>query len=86
MTFAPINSSTNEIFIEVGLVKVRDFLSLNQLKLVYDFTMVDYERHKEIFKKKRKIPKKSSYGVQTTPRERHNEKNCSFILFFIFFR
>ena len=38
MTFAPLNSSTNEIFIELGLVKVRDLISLNQLKIVYDFT------------------------------------------------
>ena len=38
MTFAPFDSSTNEIFIELGLVKVRDLISLNQLKLVYDFT------------------------------------------------
>ena len=29
MTFAPFNSSTNEIFIELGLVKVRDLISLN---------------------------------------------------------
>ena len=38
MTFAPFNSSTNEIFIELGLVKVRDLISLNQLKIVFDFT------------------------------------------------
>ena len=38
MTFAPFNSSTNEIFIELGLVKVRDLISLSQLKVVYDFT------------------------------------------------
>ena len=39
MTFAPFNSSTNDIFIELGLVKVRELISLNQLKLVYDFTV-----------------------------------------------
>ena len=38
MTFAPFNSSTNEIFIELGLVKGRDLISLNHLKIVYDFT------------------------------------------------
>ena len=38
MTFAPFNSSTNQIFIDLGLVKVRELISLNQLKLVYDFT------------------------------------------------
>ena len=37
ISFAPFNSSTNEIFIELGLLKVRDLISLNQLKLVYDF-------------------------------------------------
>ena len=34
----PLNLSTNEIFIELGLVKVRDLISLNQLKIVFDFT------------------------------------------------
>ena len=38
MTFAPFNSSTNQIFIDLGLVKVRELISLNQLKVVYDFT------------------------------------------------
>ena len=38
MSFAPFNSSTNQIFIDLGLVKVRELISLNQLKLVYDFT------------------------------------------------
>ena len=38
MSFAPFNSSTNQIFIDLGLMKVRDLISLNQLKLVYDFT------------------------------------------------
>ena len=38
MTSAPFDLSTEEIFIELGLVKVRDLISLNQLKLVYDFT------------------------------------------------
>ena len=38
ISFAPFNSSTNQIFIDLGLVKVRELISLNQLKLVYDFT------------------------------------------------
>ena len=37
MTFAPYDSHSNEIFMELGLLKVRDLISLNQLKLVYDF-------------------------------------------------
>ena len=37
MSFAAYNSHSNEIFIELGLVKVRDLISINQLKLVYDF-------------------------------------------------
>ena len=38
MSFAPFNSSTNQIFIDLGLVKVRELISLSQLKIVYDFT------------------------------------------------
>ena len=38
MSFAPFHSSTNQIFIDLGLVKVRELISLNQLKVVYDFT------------------------------------------------
>ena len=38
MSFAPFNSSTNQIFIDLGLLKVREIISLNQLKVVYDFT------------------------------------------------
>lgn len=37
MTFAPFNSHTNEIFIDLQLIKVRDLISMSQLKLVYDF-------------------------------------------------
>ena len=37
MTFAEYNSPSNEIFMELSLLKVRDLISLNQLKLVYDF-------------------------------------------------
>ena len=37
MSFAAYNSHSNEIFINLGLVKVRDLISMNQLKLVYDF-------------------------------------------------
>ena len=37
MTFAPFNSHTNEIFINLKLLKVRDLISLSQLRLVYDF-------------------------------------------------
>ena len=37
MTFAPYNSHSNEIFIDLGLLKVRDLISSSQLKLVYDF-------------------------------------------------
>ena len=37
MTFAEYNSPSNEIFIKLSLLKVRDLISLNQLKLVYDF-------------------------------------------------
>ena len=37
MTFAEYNSPSNEIFIKLSLLKVRGLISLNQLKLVYDF-------------------------------------------------
>ena len=37
MTFSPYNSHSNEIFMDLGLLKVRDLISLSQLKLVYDF-------------------------------------------------
>ena len=30
--------STNQIFIDLGLVKVRELITLSQLKVVYDFT------------------------------------------------
>merc|ERR1712208_252598 len=39
LSFASFNSSTNQIFIDLGLMKVRDLISLNQLKLVYNFTL-----------------------------------------------
>ena len=37
MTFAPFNSHTNDLFIELGIIKVRDIISMTQLSLVYDF-------------------------------------------------
>ena len=37
ITFAPFNSHSNDIFIELGLLKVRDLIALSQLKMVYDF-------------------------------------------------
>ena len=37
MTFAPYNSHSNDLFLELNLLKVRDLISLSQLKLVYDF-------------------------------------------------
>ena len=37
MTFAPFNSHTNQIFIDLQLIKVRDLIAMSQLKLVYDF-------------------------------------------------
>ena len=37
MTFAPFDAHSNDIFVELGLLKVRDLISLSQLKLVYDF-------------------------------------------------
>ena len=37
MSFATLNSHSNELFIDLGLIKVRDLISMNQLKLVYDF-------------------------------------------------
>ena len=37
MTFAPFNSNTDQSFIDLGLLKVREVIKLNQLKIVYDF-------------------------------------------------
>ena len=37
MTFAPWNSSTNHLFIRLNLLKVREIININHLKLVYDF-------------------------------------------------
>ena len=37
MTFAPFNSHSNQIFIDLQLLKVRDLIAMSQLKLVYDF-------------------------------------------------
>ena len=37
MSFATFNSPSNELFIDLGLIKIRDLISMNQLKLVYDF-------------------------------------------------
>ena len=37
MTFAPFNSNTDQVFIDLGLLKVREVIKINQLKIVYDF-------------------------------------------------
>ena len=37
VTFAPFDAHSNDIFVKLGLLKVRDLISLSQLKLVYDF-------------------------------------------------
>ena len=37
MTFAPYNSHSNDLFMELSLMKVRDLISLSQLKIVFDF-------------------------------------------------
>ena len=37
MTFAPFDSNTDQSFIDLGLLKVREVIKLNQLKIVYDF-------------------------------------------------
>ena len=37
MTFAPFNSNTDESYINLGLLKVREVIKTNQLKVVYDF-------------------------------------------------
>jgi hypothetical protein len=37
MTFAPFNSNTDQSYIDLGLLKVREVIKLNQLKVVYDF-------------------------------------------------
>ena len=37
MCFADFNSHTNQIFIDLKLLKVRDIIESQQLKLVYDF-------------------------------------------------
>ena len=37
MAFSPFNSNSNDLFIDLGLVKVRDLIVMSQLKLVYDF-------------------------------------------------
>ena len=37
MTFASFDAHSNDIFVELGLLKVRDLISLSQFKLVYDF-------------------------------------------------
>ena len=36
MSFASFNSHSNELFIDLGLMKIRDLIFMNQLKLVYD--------------------------------------------------
>ena len=37
MTFSDFNSHTNQLFIDLKLLKVRDIIKSQQLKLVYDF-------------------------------------------------
>jgi hypothetical protein len=37
MKFAPFNSNTDQSFIDLGLLKVREVIKVNQLKIVYDF-------------------------------------------------
>ena len=37
MTFAPFNSNTDQSFIDLGLLKVREVIKTNQLKVVYDY-------------------------------------------------
>ena len=37
MAFAPFNSHTNPLFQALKLLKVRDVIKINQIKLVYDF-------------------------------------------------
>ena len=37
MTFAPFGAPTNQIFQDLKLLKVKDVIKLQQLKLVYDF-------------------------------------------------
>ena len=37
MSFAPFNSHTNDLFIDLKLVKIRDLIATSHLKLVYDF-------------------------------------------------
>ena len=37
LTFSDFNSHTNQLFIDLGLLKVRDIIESQQLKLVYEF-------------------------------------------------
>ena len=37
ITFAPFNSNTDQSFIDLGLLKVKEVIKVNQLKVVYDF-------------------------------------------------
>ena len=37
MSFSPFNSHTNQLFIDLKLIKVRDLIDMSQLQLVYDF-------------------------------------------------
>ena len=37
MTFAPFNSNTDQSFIDLGLLKVREVIKVHQMKIVYDF-------------------------------------------------
>ena len=37
MTFAPFNSNTDQSYIDLGLLQVREVIKTNQLEVVYDF-------------------------------------------------
>ena len=37
LKFAPFNSHSNQLFIDLNFLKVKDIINTNQLKLVYDY-------------------------------------------------
>ena len=37
LTFAPFNSNADQLYLDLGLLKVREVIKTNQLKIVYDF-------------------------------------------------
>ena len=39
LKFAPFNSHTNQLFIDLKFLKVKDIIDTHQLKLVYDYFM-----------------------------------------------